>query len=67
MVASADLEMTEEQFREKFTDVPQREQLVILVPKRDDPTDQLFVFWPADPKVGASRSSGTSSAWARTT
>ena len=52
MVASADLEMTEEQFREKFTDVPQREQLAILVQKRDDPTDQLFVFWPADPKVG---------------
>ena len=44
MVASADLEMTEEQFREKFTDVPQREQLAILVQKRDDPTDQLFVF-----------------------
>ena len=52
MVASADLEMTEEQFREKFTDVPQREQLAILVQKRDDPTDQLFVFWPADPKGG---------------
>ena len=52
MVASADLEITEEQFREKFTDVPMREQLAILVQKRDDPTDQLFVFWPADPKVG---------------
>ena len=50
MVASADLEMTEEQFREKFTDVPMREQLSILVQNRGDPTDLLFVFWTAELK-----------------
>ena len=29
-----------------------REKLTLLVQKRDDPTDQIFVFWPQDPKVG---------------
>merc|ERR1712070_811510 len=43
---------TEAEFTEKYGDDPQREQLTVLVQKRDDPTDMLFVFWPTDPKVG---------------
>jgi len=29
-----------------------RELLTIHVQKKDDPTEQLFVFFPDDPKVG---------------
>lgn len=38
--------------QEKFGDAPKREDLVILVPKRDDPTAQIFVFFPDEAKVG---------------
>ena len=52
MVSAEDIEMSVEEFTRRFTESPSREALTILVQKRDDPTDQLFVFWPADPKVG---------------
>ena len=32
--------------------MPNREALTILVQKKDNPTDQIFVFWPSDPKIG---------------
>lgn len=38
--------------QEKFGDAPKREDLVVLVPKRDDPTAQIFVFFPDEAKVG---------------
>lgn len=46
------LNMTTDQFRSKFGDNPSRENLTILVEKADDSTDQLFVFFPEDEKVG---------------
>mmetsp|Transcript_83916 Transcript_83916/g.167497 ORF Transcript_83916/g.167497 Transcript_83916/m.167497 type:complete len:207 (-) Transcript_83916:186-806(-) len=52
MIDQADIDMSEEEFFEKYTSSPQRDSLTILVQKRDDPTDQIFVFWPDDPKVG---------------
>ena len=52
MVDQADVDQSEEDFFEKFTESPQRDMLTLLVQKRDDPTDSIFVFWPADPKVG---------------
>ena len=52
MIDQADIDMTEEDFTEKHGETPMREQLTILVQKRNDPTDQLFVFWPQDAKVG---------------
>ena len=52
MIDQADVDMSEEDFYEKFTSSPQRDMLTLLVQKRDDPTDSIFVFWPADPKVG---------------
>lgn len=52
MVDQADIDMSEADFTEKYGDNPQREALTVLVQKRDDPTDMLFVFWPSDPKVG---------------
>ena len=52
MVDTADVDQTEEEFFEKFTTSPQRDMLTLLVQKRDDPTEQIMVFWPTDPKVG---------------
>lgn len=52
IVDDASLNMTTDQFKQKFGDSPSRENLTILVEKADDPTDQLFVFFPEDEKVG---------------
>lgn len=52
IVDEAAVNMTTEDFRTKFGDAPSRENLTILVEKADDPTDQLFVFFPEDEKVG---------------
>mmetsp|Transcript_50205 Transcript_50205/g.132142 ORF Transcript_50205/g.132142 Transcript_50205/m.132142 type:complete len:205 (-) Transcript_50205:137-751(-) len=52
MVDQADIDETEESFVDKFTSMPNREALTILVQKKDNPTDQIFVFWPSDPKIG---------------
>ena len=41
-----------EEFRTKFGENPSRDNLSILVEKSDDPSDQLFVFFPEDEKVG---------------
>eukprot|EP00197_Chlamydomonas_leiostraca_P005139 CAMPEP_0202875058 /NCGR_PEP_ID=MMETSP1391-20130828/26515_1 /ASSEMBLY_ACC=CAM_ASM_000867 /TAXON_ID=1034604 /ORGANISM="Chlamydomonas leiostraca, Strain SAG 11-49" /LENGTH=189 /DNA_ID=CAMNT_0049556647 /DNA_START=94 /DNA_END=664 /DNA_ORIENTATION=- len=41
-----------EQFRERFGDMPRKEDLTILVPRQDDPTEQIFVFFPEEVKVG---------------
>ncbi|CAM9277356.1 unnamed protein product [Ectocarpus fasciculatus] len=44
--------MTAEEFQTRFGDSPSREDLSILVEKTDDSSDQLFVFFPTDEKVG---------------
>ena len=52
MVDQTDIDKSERDFFEEHTENPQRDALTLLVQKRDDPTDQIFVFWPLDPKVG---------------
>ena len=47
-----DLTTTLDAFRDRHGDVPKKDDLTILVPKADDPTDQIFVFFPEDAKVG---------------
>lgn len=44
--------MTPATFTNRFGEHPSRESLTILVEKADDETDQLFVFFPEDEKVG---------------
>ena len=39
-------------FLQRFTDQPSRDALTMLVEKDDDETNQLFVFFPEDEKVG---------------
>lgn len=31
---------------------PSRSDLIVLVAHNDDPTDQMFVFFPDEPKIG---------------
>ena len=52
LISAEDIELSEERFYEDKGETPLREDMTILVQKRDDPTDQVFVFWPSDPKVG---------------
>lgn len=52
LVAQDELDETLEQFKEAFGDKPSRRDLTILVEHSDDPTDQMFVFFPDEPKIG---------------
>jgi len=52
MVTKEMREMTPASFRERFGEFPSRESLTMLVEKADDETNQLFVFFPEDEKVG---------------
>ncbi len=36
-----ELDMTKETFRERFSDDPRKDDLTILAPKQDDPTEQV--------------------------
>ncbi|VEN46928.1 unnamed protein product [Callosobruchus maculatus] len=47
------LEQFEEQFRDKPSEKrPSRSDLIVLVTHNDDPTDQMFVFFPDELKIG---------------
>jgi DNA-directed RNA polymerase I, II, and III subunit RPABC1 len=52
IVDDAALNMTTDAFKAKFGENPSRETLTILVEKVNDSSDQLFVFFPEDDKVG---------------
>ncbi len=52
IVPEDELTMTTADFKEKFGDSPARDQMTILVEKADDSSEQLFVFFPEDEKVG---------------
>ena len=52
-----ELDQTLDQFKAQFGDKPSekqpaRSELIILVAHNDDPTDQMFVFFPDDIKIG---------------
>lgn len=57
LVTQAELDQTLEQFIAQYGDKPSanhpsRNDLAVLVAHNDDPTDQMFVFFPDEPKVG---------------
>eukprot|EP01135_Chromosphaera_perkinsii_P001832 Nk52_evm11s211 gene=Nk52_evmTU11s211 len=52
LVTEAELNMDMMEFIDKYGENPSRAEMTILVSNKDDPTDQLFVFFPDDPKVG---------------
>jgi len=57
LVTQDELDQTLEGFKAQFGDKPSerrpgRADLIVLVAHNDDPTDQMFVFFPEEPKVG---------------
>ena len=57
LVTQEELEGTLEQFKAQFGDKPSenrpsRNELTILVAHNDNPTDQMFIFFPEEPKIG---------------
>lgn len=57
LVTQEELDQTVDQFKQHFGDKPSerrpaRSDLIVLVAHNDDPTDQMFVFFPDEPKVG---------------
>lgn len=57
LVTQEELDQTLDQFKQQFGDKPSerrpaRSDLIVLVAHNDDPTDQMFVFFPDEPKVG---------------
>lgn len=55
LVTQEELDQTLDQFKELYGESPgerKRSNLIVLVAHTDDPTDQMFVFFPDEPKVG---------------
>uniref|UniRef100_A0A087WVZ9 DNA-directed RNA polymerases I, II, and III subunit RPABC1 n=1 Tax=Homo sapiens TaxID=9606 RepID=A0A087WVZ9_HUMAN len=57
LVTQDELDQTLEEFKAQSGDKPsegrpRRTDLTVLVAHNDDPTDQMFVFFPEEPKVG---------------
>uniref|UniRef100_A0AAR2LRZ0 DNA-directed RNA polymerases I, II, and III subunit RPABC1 n=1 Tax=Pygocentrus nattereri TaxID=42514 RepID=A0AAR2LRZ0_PYGNA len=57
LVTQDELDQTLDEFKSQFGDKPsegrpRRTDLTVLVAHNDDPTDQMFVFFPEEPKVG---------------
>ncbi|KAA8534943.1 hypothetical protein F0562_029946 [Nyssa sinensis] len=52
LVGDFEIEMTKHQFIQKFGENMKREDLVINKAKRNDSSDQIYVFFPDEPKVG---------------
>jgi len=57
LVTQEELDQTLDEFKSVFGDKPSerkpgRSDLIVLVAHNDDPTDQMFVFFPDEPKVG---------------
>ncbi|GMT14809.1 hypothetical protein PFISCL1PPCAC_6106, partial [Pristionchus fissidentatus] len=54
LVTQEELDQTLAQFKETFAQSgrPTRAELTVLVAHNDDPTDQMFVFFPDDTKIG---------------
>uniref|UniRef100_T1IH17 DNA-directed RNA polymerases I, II, and III subunit RPABC1 n=1 Tax=Strigamia maritima TaxID=126957 RepID=T1IH17_STRMM len=57
LVTQDELDQQLEHFKSQFGDKPSehrpgRSDLTVLVAHNDDPTDQMFVFFPDEPKIG---------------
>ncbi|EXC15864.1 DNA-directed RNA polymerases I, II, and III subunit RPABC1 [Morus notabilis] len=52
LVGDFELNMTKEQFRNKYGENMKREDLIINKSRRNDSPDQIYVFFPEEQKVG---------------
>ncbi|KAF5451447.1 DNA-directed RNA polymerases II and IV subunit 5A-like [Juglans microcarpa x Juglans regia] len=51
-VGDFEIDMTKEQFKNKYGESMKREDLVINKSKRNNSSDQIYIFFPEEPKVG---------------
>lgn len=51
-VGDFELDMSREQFKKKFGESMKREDLVINKSMRNNSSDQIYIFFPEEPKVG---------------
>ncbi|KAB1219488.1 DNA-directed RNA polymerases II and IV subunit 5A [Morella rubra] len=51
-VGDFEIDMSKEQFRNKYGESMKREDLVINKHKRNDSSDQIYIFFPEEQKVG---------------
>ncbi|KAL4038541.1 hypothetical protein IC575_002163 [Cucumis melo] len=51
-VGDFEIDMTREQFKQKYGENMKREDIVINKSKRNDSSDQIYVFFPEEAKVG---------------
>ncbi|XP_038899369.1 DNA-directed RNA polymerases II and IV subunit 5A-like [Benincasa hispida] len=51
-VGDFEIDMTREQFKHKYGESMKREDIVINKAKRNDSSDQIYVFFPEEQKVG---------------
>jgi DNA-directed RNA polymerases I, II, and III subunit RPABC1 len=52
LVGDFEVNMSKEEFKEKYGENMKREDLVINKAKKDNPSDQIYVFFPEEDKVG---------------
>ena len=52
MVGQNELDLERDAFVEEHGEDPQRANLTMQFPRRDDPADSIFVFFPDEEKVG---------------
>lgn len=57
IVTTEELEQTLDQFKEAYPDrtisgEPNRSKLIVLVSHNDDPTNEMYIFFPDESKVG---------------
>ncbi|KAM1062119.1 hypothetical protein ACFX14_026388 [Malus domestica] len=52
LVGDFEINMSKEQFKDKYGENMKREDLIINKTKRNDSNDQIYVFFPDEPKVG---------------
>eukprot|EP00246_Nothoceros_aenigmaticus_P016718 TRINITY_DN7789_c0_g1_i2.p1 TRINITY_DN7789_c0_g1~~TRINITY_DN7789_c0_g1_i2.p1 ORF type:complete len:209 (+),score=31.43 TRINITY_DN7789_c0_g1_i2:110-736(+) len=52
LVADFELNMSKDEFKQKYSDEPKREDLVISKPRRSNSSDHIMVFFPEEAKVG---------------
>jgi DNA-directed RNA polymerase I, II, and III subunit RPABC1 len=52
IISSDSLNMSADDFAQRYGETPNREEMDMMVERADDASDQLFVFYPQDEKVG---------------
>lgn len=52
LVGDFEINLTKEQFRDKYGENMKREDLIINKSRRNDSSDQIYVFFPEESKVG---------------